>query len=103
MKIYARHGDVAFIKAKKLPKKGLKKKEDQTVALGEATGHHHTFQGGAAVMINPLVKDFGRTVEIEEPTEIHHQEHKPIPFEPGAYVIRHQRIFSDVGISKVLD
>ena len=43
-----RQGDVLLKKIDK-PLIGLSKRKDKTVALGEATGHHHTFTGHAQV------------------------------------------------------
>ena len=102
MKIYARHGDVAFIKAK--PDKKLTKKQDKKVALGEVTGHSHQFKGdGVTVLIDKVNPDWGLGLIVESPSEITHEEHNPIPFEPGEYIVRHQRTFSDIGIFKILD
>ena len=104
-KIYARHGDVGFLLPEESKKdtKATQKAEKPTVALGEATGHHHTFSGGATVLERPETPTWGRHVEIEIPDEIKHQEHNPIPFEPGSYEIRHQRIYSRVGMRRVQD
>lgn len=103
MKIYARHGDVAFIKAKN-KNKSLVTKKDKKVALGEVTGHSHQFlMDGVKVLVDASQPNWGRALEVEIPVEITHEEHKAIPFEPGSYVVRHQRTFSDVGINKVLD
>lgn len=40
-----RQGDVLLIRVPELPK-GVKKRKDRTLALGETTGHHHTLTGG---------------------------------------------------------
>jgi len=102
MKIYARHGDVAFIKGKN--DKKFTKKKDKKVALGEVTGHSHQFlMDGVDVLVDVSQPNWGRALEVESPVVITHEEHKPIPFEPGEYVVRHQRTYSSVGLSKVLD
>lgn len=38
-------GDVILIRVDKLPK-GVKRRKDRTLALGETTGHHHTLTAG---------------------------------------------------------
>lgn len=74
------------------PKKldGLKETKP-TVALGEATGHHHSYDEKKAVGFYKEGDDLqiaGGTplaefVRIDQPDSLTHQEHAPIPHEPG--------------------
>lgn len=90
MKIY-RHGDVVIKEVEKLPR-GLKKKADNVVAYGEATGHNHklveldlgtldVFQG----------KDGKIYFTATQQVNIQHQEHKTITIDPGSFIIEIER------------
>ena len=75
-------GDVIIKKVDSI--KG-KKLNHLTLAVGEATGHHHTITEGDAV----LYEDNGILylhVESDSAT-LTHQEHKPITIEKGDYEI----------------
>ena len=75
-------GDVIIKKVDSI--KG-KKLNHLTLAVGEATGHHHTITEGDAV----LYEDNGLLylhVESDSAT-LTHQEHKPITIEKGDYEI----------------
>lgn len=75
-------GDTLFFnRVAKLPT-GCTKRKSRTVALGEATGHHHTFDEGVAVMDAPDGRVFVIN-ETEQPKILTHQEHKPTVFAPG--------------------
>lgn len=82
--MYTQQGDVIVFHEEKLPK-NLRPIKGKTVALGEATGHHHTFYGGDVC----LYEDENKTIwgEINSPTMLKHQEHKPIDFKPGIFRI----------------
>ena len=75
-------GDV-LIKQSKVPK-GAKKKGNKTVALGEATGHHHTFTEGDVTLYEHEGTIFAK-VTSEEAT-LTHQEHNPVTIPKGDYV-----------------
>lgn len=90
MKIY-RHGDLLIREIKELPK-DLKKLEHTTLALGEATGHHHTLIKTKGVQVyenEQLLKFF----VVKEPTDLTHQEHKTIVIEPAKYEVIIEREF----------
>jgi len=75
------------MRVSKLPA-GCKKRDNLTIALGEHTGHHHTFEddGGTAVMDAPDGQVFVvRKAAKTKASPIIHQEHKPIVLEPGIY------------------
>lgn len=86
-------GDVLIESCSPNKLKGLKETKP-TVALGEATGHHHSFVGKHAVGFfkegddlqiagGTALADF---IEIKgKPSELRHQEHGPIPHDPGTY------------------
>lgn len=75
-------GDTLFNPVSKLPA-GCKRRKSRTVALGEATGHHHTFDQGVAVLDAPDGRVFVIN-ESAEPKTLTHQEHGPTEFAPGA-------------------
>ena len=75
-------GDVLLTPEKALPK-GAKRLDTKMLALGEATGHHHTMEGPAT-----LFKDEQSVVwvVVEDPgAQLVHQEHGLIAIEPGVY------------------
>lgn len=75
-------GDVLFFnRADELPR-GCKRRKGRTVALGEATGHHHTFAEGVAILDAPDGRVFVVN-ETSEPKTLVHQEHKETTFAPG--------------------
>lgn len=78
-KTIARHGDILF---KRTNKTVGKKQRSKTVAYGEVTGHHHTFDGGAVCFAEDGEV---KSVEILSATPIKHQEHDAIMFEKGKY------------------
>lgn len=73
-------GDVLLLRVTRLPE-GCKRRDSRTVALGEHTGHHHTFDDGVAIMDAPD----GRVFVVNEndvPTPLTHQEHNPVVAAP---------------------
>jgi hypothetical protein len=77
--MYVQQGDVILTKCNK--PMGKKEKHSLTLALGEATGHHHTVVGEAtAYIIDGVVY-----VDVAGEAEITHQEHGNIALEPGTY------------------
>jgi hypothetical protein len=75
-------GDVMlFSRVPKLPN-GCVKRKSRTIALGEHTGHHHTFEEGVSVFDAPDGKVFVVN-ESEEPKQLIHQEHNPCVAAPG--------------------
>lgn len=75
-------GDTLFFnRVNKLPE-GCKKRESRTIALGEHTGHHHTFAEGVAIMDAPDGKVFVVN-ETESDVLLSHQEHNITTFKSG--------------------
>lgn len=96
-------GDSQFNRWFAKNKKNLVPKDDRKVALGETTGHSHTFSGGT-VLIDKKAPDLGQKVIFDSPAEVTHEEHSPIPFEGVDEVtVTHQRIGSFFGMRKVRD
>lgn len=94
-----RQGDVLLVRVEKFPELA-KKLPSATVALGEATGHHHTFERGATLM----GLDDQVWVVATEPAPLVHQEHSTILVEPGIYKVRVQREYEpEEGQRRVLD
>ncbi len=103
----ARPGDLNFRRIKKLPK-GLKKKENNILALGEHTGHKHVitidrpqtnmelFEGANGKIY--LSIDGGTATAT-------HEEHKPITFLPGIYEMGFEREYDYLmeEVKQVLD
>jgi len=96
-------GDVVLMKVDELPT-GLKKKNGATLALGEHTGHHHTFYDSDLAVAdkshNPVLEGLGsKNVElyesenrelfakILEPVFLKHQEHKSFKVDVGLYKV----------------
>lgn len=89
MKIY-QQGDVVLKQINEFPK-GEKTQDEltsrKTLALGEATGHYHSFalsdQDGVEVfrILNKIY------VNALKPVSLEHQEHKPITLPSGKYEI----------------
>lgn len=102
-----RHGDVNLLPVKEIPKEAKKEAEgkERTIALGEATGHHHTLYGSVPNAIIAYGFDEQRYIEITEPVELKHQEHKALTICPGYYEIKIEREFDyfEKSSRKVLD
>lgn len=74
-------GDVLLRIVPVLPA-GCKRLTHRTIAVGEATGHHHTFDEGVALMEAPDKTVFAVN-ESDEPRTLIHQEHGATVLQPG--------------------
>lgn len=74
-------GDVLLNRVAQLPA-DCQRRNNRTIALGEHTGHHHTFDEGVAVMDDPNGKVYVVN-ETDHPVNLTHQEHKPVVAAPG--------------------
>jgi hypothetical protein len=86
-----RHGDILLVRREGGIPESEKRRDDTILAVGEATGHHHRLVGQAVVygkLDNPV-----QFVEIVDPAELVHEEHKTINLEPGRYTVFKQREF----------
>src|SRR5690348_15334354 len=100
-----RQGDVLLKRVSKLPKTAVRQQSKGRIilALGEATGHHHSIATKSA----SLFKDDetkATYVEIAEAMALlEHQEHAPIQLEPGIYRVGLQREYHPQEIRRVQD
>lgn len=81
-----RHGDVTIHRIQKLPEGAKKIKHDGkfTVALGEATGHHHTLYAN-----DMKVYEVNGTylLHLPSPTPLRHQEHEEVIVPAGFWSV----------------
>ncbi|MEK6882507.1 MAG: hypothetical protein AABY22_22995 [Nanoarchaeota archaeon] len=99
-----RQGDILIRKIDKIPE-SAKKSENKTVALGEATGHHHTFNGQVQIFREPKISmcKTGQYAEIENAV-LEHQEHRHLEIKKQVVEIRNQRELSLLSeVQKVMD
>jgi hypothetical protein len=91
MKTIIRHGDVILIPAnKELEKTELKK--ENTIAYGEATGHHHTIYAKDSASGSKVIEFDGKKyLHLFGTCELKHQEHDPIKLPSGVYEIKIER------------
>lgn len=102
-----RHGDLLIKPIKELPK-NLKRRKNNILAYGEATGHHHKLTANELsnkdiqVWFDEQVKVF---FETKEKTSLSHQEHKTIEIEKGRYgvVVERARDPFTQSINQVID
>lgn len=115
-----RQGDILLVPIEKLPS-GLnevpREKGKIVLAEGEATGHLHAIDSPEVMfMAEDLEEIEGRFLKVEAETEhqvgtrtikgaaLTHPEHDMIILAPGAYEVRRQREYTEVGgISVVAD
>jgi hypothetical protein len=84
-KLY-RQGDVLVIPTKSIPAT-LKETKRYTLALGEATGHHHSILDGSAIGYATDENALAEYVEVNAPegAPLTHQEHDTIVLPEGQY------------------
>jgi len=106
MKIF-RQGDVLIREVATLPEGNLTPHTDKlTIALGEATGHHHTFYPAAPqAQIADIVINGKRFVKLDTDWLLRHQEHDEIRIPPGVYEIGNEREYNpfEQAMKKVVD
>jgi len=94
-----RQGDV-YIVLNTDKTRGARQRKDRTLALGEATGHHHTLTAGT--VYGEL--DGQQWIVLDEPTELTHQEHDTLDIPVGVHEVRIQREYVPNAVSRrVLD
>lgn len=82
---HARQGDTLLRRVASIPGKLIKTKSP-TLALGENTGHHHTFSEGGAVGFADDETALADFVEVKAPeAPLTHQEHSTITYPQGTY------------------
>ena len=101
MKNY-RHGDVALIGVKSIPRKATQAKTNVFMSKG-SSGHDHTFDNGyfCQLITGDNVIGYIRAKD----TKLFHDEHSPngVPIEDGAYEVRKQNEFTHEGLREVID
>jgi hypothetical protein len=104
-----RQGDVLLFKVEKLPKGAVRQRvggDRVILALGEATGHHHSIAKKKARLFTAPTADGVQATIVEVATalaELEHQEHDPIPLARGFYEVRLQREYHPQEIRRVAD
>jgi hypothetical protein len=103
-----RQGDVLLVKVDNLPKAAVEVALDNkvviTLAYGEATGHHHSFFGGALMFrANEGEGGVATYVEVKPGAKLEHQEHSTITPAAGFYQVIIQREYSPEAIRNVQD
>lgn len=92
---YYQQGDVIIRKIDKLPE-GLENQGDKILQYGETTGHMHQFSRDAAVNVfttpgmakeGGITINFGKYIEVKEPSILYHEEHKAFTVDPGLYAV----------------
>lgn len=105
-----RQGDVLLTRVSALPAgaRDITTGSRIVLAEGEVTGHAHA-------VYEPITKDAPRGrariwdagaerfLQVVETTALKHEEHAPIPLEPGIYKIGHQREYHPEEIRRVVD
>ena len=83
--MYLEQGDV-LIHQEDVDFNNLQKIDSNTLALGEATGHHHSLYDGEFELFEQS-KTKEKFLRVVTPVELRHQEHKPFIIPPGSYRI----------------
>lgn len=93
-----RQGDVYIVLNQSKPQ-AAKAREDRTLALGDATGHHHTLTVGT------VYGEMAGTqwIVLDEPAQLTHQEHADLTIPPGVHEVRIQREYTPQAIRRVID
>lgn len=85
-----RHGDVLIQAVACLPEGGVRLAVTELVlAHGEVTGHAHRVETPERAELWWVMDTL--YLQVLEPTRIVHEEHEPIPLEPGVYRVWQQR------------
>lgn len=113
-----RQGDILFVRSEVKPTGEVKRHAQLTVALGEATGHHHTLypltsrmlanelaDAAPANFIEEFLQGNKRFVRLDTAWLLRHQEHHELRIEPGTYEIITEREYDPFGeaMKKVVD
>lgn len=87
-----RHGDVLIQAVAALPEGGVRR-PGAVLAYGEVTGHSHRVETpeNAELWWVEEVPKGSLYLRVLAPTRIVHEEHRPIPLEPGIYRVWQQR------------
>lgn len=92
MKTFYRHGDIPVVEVKTLPKgKKLAHNGSFTIALGEATGHHHRLTVKNPDDLEIVQTPTGYVFRLKSEGRLSHEEHGTITIKPGTYKSYHER------------
>lgn len=97
-----RQGDVLLLRTNAIPAH-LKKTKTNTLALGEATGHHHTVMGDGVVGFADNEDSLPDFLSVQKEATLVHQEHDPITLPKGKYRKVIQVEYTPAGIRNVAD
>ena len=108
-----RHGDVDGRRISKLPD-AVRQIQNKTIMYGEATGHHHTFNGQVLVYepttpqyieVEGEQRQVQKYVQVLEDAQLTHQEHPTIQVPKGTYAILQEQEFDPLEqqIRRVMD
>ncbi len=72
------------------------RQDSLVLAAGSATGHSHRMEHADGLAVHEPSEDEKRNngvrvLVLDKPNRIVHDEHDPVPLEPGTYLIRRQR------------
>lgn len=96
---YYRHGDLLLTRVDSIPTKA-RKTNTNILQEGELTGHKHKLRGQAQI----YELEEQKYVQVEEPTELMHEDHNTIVLEKGTYLLEHERELDILGdIRSVMD
>lgn len=97
-----RQGDVLLIPISTIPS-GKTKTRKCTLALGEATGHHHTILDGAIGYADDEISTAEYITVEKALAKLEHQEHATIDLPRGNYQVIIQSEYTPEAIKKVSD
>ena len=99
-----RHGDLLIEQVDSIPS-GLEKKKDTILLEGEASNHFHRLHGGIVFAEKPTIQnDYSLGFfELDEATELTHEEHGTIELQKGKYHFYCQREYDELQERRVID
>ena len=80
-----RQGDVLFYPISSLPKGKIENMKECTVAVGEATGHHHTIYAKKDMKVLKVDNRYFIQTEVDVP--LRHQEHEEVIIPKGIWSV----------------
>ena len=96
MMLYFRQGDILFEKIDEVDK-SKQVLDTKTVALGEITGHSHSFNKQSQILLSKKADEDIPTQLVvldEGGAQLTHQEHLPINIPQGVYRIRREQSYN---------
>lgn len=97
--LYYRHGDLLLKRVGSIPKTA-KPTNSNVLQEGEVTGHKHALRGRAQI----LERLGQKYVQVEDPAELMHEDHKTIVLARGSYLLERERELDMLGeVRRVMD